>query len=183
MTTRKFTSFQDLLKRFSLNPNEFNKDTYYWVDDEQIVYIFDPNDKEFLPMIGEEKDTAKPQMTLYDLNKAIVAQLPLLTDEQLLEKGLLITENTKNSLYYMLLGREINYYTIFEQWNPSFLSSDFSNMGEAVITCLQDIGDVVDIDFIETTRAFEIWVRTKEQDNICLYLFDCEQMIVIVGEQ
>ena len=80
-----------------------------------------------------------------------------------------------NSNYYMLLCKDISYYTVFTSGN------EFETFGNAVITCAQDVGKVINADLTEDNRAVEIWVRNEAEEVYCMYLFDCQQMIVTYG--
>jgi hypothetical protein len=75
----------------------------------------------------------------------------------------------------MLLCKDISYYTIFKQ---DFSTREFSNLGEAVITCIEEsLGNIVTTNTED--GAIEIWFRAKESDDVyCMYLFNCESMIV-----
>lgn len=130
---------------------------------------------------GEWKDIVEGDgisMSLYDLNKSIISQLPKLED--LTTAIDLINEFDKfvDSEYYMLLCRDISYYTIFNH----FINSDneFSNLGEAVLTCAQEIGELVSVELTTDKGAIEIWVKTNE-DSLCMYLFNCANLIVNWG--
>ena len=117
-------------------------------------------------------------MSLYDLNKYIISQLPKLED--LTAAIDLINEFDKcvDSEYYMLLCRDISYYTIFNH----FINNDneFSNLGEAVLTCAQEIGELVSVELTADKGAIEIWAKTNE-DSLCMYLFNCANLIVNWG--
>lgn len=77
----------------------------------------------------------------------------------------------------MLLCKELSYYTIFQKTEDVF--THFSTFGEAVLTCAQDIGNIISVDYMENTNTIEIWVRTKDnEDNVCMVLFDCKDFIV-----
>lgn len=114
------------------------------------------------------------KIDLYDVNKQIIAQLPIL--ENLDEKVVLINNlhNRFGNQYYMLYGKEISYFTLFKIIRPTYL-------GNEVIGCLNYIGKIKAIDFTEAQDAVEIWV---EDDNgpTCLYLFPYDNGVVQVGE-
>ena len=119
---------------------------------------------------------------MYDLNKSIVSQLPIKeTYAELSQERNLINEFHKviNSETYMLLCKDISYYTIFNSRKNRV--SDFGTLGHAVIECAQDVGKIVSADLIEDNSAIDIWVRTAEDDNLCMYLFDCKSLTVTFG--
>ena len=118
-------------------------------------------------------------MNLYDLNKSIISQLPALTKDELIEAKKLIDNycDTVDSSYFMLLCKDISYYTIFKYG----VSDEFSTLGIAAITCAQDLGDIISIALTEDKKAVEFWIKTPEAEVMCMYLFDCTQMIVTYG--
>jgi hypothetical protein len=79
----------------------------------------------------------------------------------------------------MLLCKDISYYTIFENENTK--ACDFGTLGHAVLECVQDVGKIISADLTEDQGAIEIWVRTPEEDNLCMYLFNCEGLVVSFG--
>ena len=116
---------------------------------------------------------------LYDLNAQILAQLPPITDFD--EKCKLIEEfihNTNNN-YYMMYGKNISYFTVFCRKN---FNGEFTTVGDAVITCLENVGLVKSIDLTESKDAIEIWVTTPEDVTTCLYLFPYDMGLVTVKE-
>jgi hypothetical protein len=77
----------------------------------------------------------------------------------------------------MLLCKELSYYTFFQKTEDTL--THFFSFGEAVLTCAQDIGNIISVDYMENTNTIEIWVRTKNnEDNVCMVLFDCKDFIV-----
>ena len=58
--------------------------------------------------------------------------------------------------YYMLLCKEISYYTVFEK---DFLEYDCLSLGHGVIECLDNVGTIHGID---DNGEGEIWVKTEE---------------------
>lgn len=115
-------------------------------------------------------------MGLYDINKQIIAQLPDLTPDDLIEKLPLIKQlhEKYNNEYYMLYGKEISYFTLFK------LKQVESFPNEA-IDCLQNIGSIKAIDLTEDKDAIEAWVMADDEAT-CLYLFPYDNGLVVVGE-
>ena len=113
---------------------------------------------------------------LYDLNKQIIAQLPILSDEELSNKKTVINQLHEkfNNEYYMLYGKEISYFTLFKIANSKFF-------GDEVIECLNNVGDVKCIDMTEPGDAIEIWIQSDMQEVTCLYLFPYDTGLVVVG--
>ena len=118
-------------------------------------------------------------MTLYELAKTAVSQMPILedlTDSHSIIKHFFEAE--ENAEHFLLLCKEISYYTIFKQVDYGY---DFKTLSEAVITCAQDIGEIVDINYTEEQGNVEIWVRTPKNEDLCMLLFNCESFIVTFG--
>ena len=115
-------------------------------------------------------------LSLYDLNKNIINQLPSLTKEQIFEKKDLIEKyrhNTKN-IFHMLLCRDYKYYTIFVEKE----NDEFHNLSDAVLTIALELGDVYSIE--ETKNgAIEIWIKpTGEEEPYVFYLFPYDAGVV-----
>ena len=113
---------------------------------------------------------------LYDLNKQIIAQLPILSVEELSNKKTVINQLHEkfNNEYYMLYGKEMSYFTLFKIANSKFF-------GDEVIDCLNNVGDVKCIDMTEPGDAIEIWIQSDMQEVTCLYLFPYDTGLVVVG--
>jgi hypothetical protein len=119
-------------------------------------------------------------MSLYELNKSIISQLPAKItyaeqheDREKINK--FFGKNGRTS--YMLLCKDISYYTFFEKKN---LFSAFDSFAEAVLECVKNVGSLLDVEVSEDGELVEIWVRT-EKENICMYLMDAEPFCVSFG--
>ena len=116
-------------------------------------------------------------MTEYEINKMIMAQLPSLITEAQLKKGKeLIKEFTHRHItsvgYYMLLGRDINYYTVFE------VCDEYEEKVEdIVIECLQNIGVIQCIDNSADNHSIECWIK-NDKGTFALYLFDYSEGVI-----
>jgi hypothetical protein len=114
-------------------------------------------------------------MNLYDLNKQIIAQLPDYTDEDYEIKREMIDEFGRGKTWCLLLGREMNYYTVFH----NLIKDADETFADAVISCCKYLGQVKSINWpTETSRdAIEIWVMHGEEPTV-LYLFDYEAGVI-----
>lgn len=116
------------------------------------------------------------KMNLYEINKSIYSQMDPLGDDSLeylkrdIDKGL-----TGN--YYLLYGREISYFTLFERKNETN-----ETLGEVVLDCLKTFGKIYSYEFRDEEQTVEIWVH-NEKDNLAtaLYLFDYKDGVVYYG--
>lgn len=113
-------------------------------------------------------------LSLYDMNKQIISQLPALSSfEEIIAEIDAFVKETLNT-HYMLYGKEISYFTIFQR------CFDYTEtVGEAVIDCLKNVGIIKSIEL--TDGAFEIWVTDDNRNSTCLYLFPYDSGIVKVG--
>ena len=78
---------------------------------------------------------------------------------------------------YMLLCRELNYYTVFQR---QFNAATHENFGDVVIECLENLGDIKSIELTETKDAIEAWiVDPNEHEAYVVYLFNYDQGVII----
>lgn len=128
--------------------------------------------------IEQQPASGNLNMSLYDLNKAAIGQLPTFGKEDEAAAIVRLNEFAQDSAtphYYMLLCKELSYYTVFHK---HFLQGD-ENFGEAVIDCLHYVGDIKSIDFTDDRTAMEIWVVTPEGEGHVMYLFNYDQGVVL----
>lgn len=121
-------------------------------------------------------EAPKIEMSYFDMNAQLVAQLPNLTEEQINDKIKLINEFEKEIIsdYYALLSFEFHYFTVFVVSRYT----EFENLGDAVITCLENY----EIKSIERDGdKIEIWIMEDEKVH-CLYLCDYHLGIVEYGK-
>lgn len=170
-------SFEDYFSKI----NNFKTNEIIFLADEKRFAMFDG--EQFIDIPDKVQVTGEGlSMSLYELNKTIVSQLPIKeTYAELSQERNLINEFHENikSETYMLLCKDISYYTIFN--NRKNKVNDFGTLGHAVVECAQDVGKIISADVTEDNSAIEIWVRTAENDNLCMYLFDCKNLTVTFG--
>lgn len=118
-------------------------------------------------MLSEElKDKELPLMSLYDMSKQIVRNLPARTTTAELEPLKKILRKFKKLGYFMLMCREDNYYTVLrvrKAKNPDTFE-------DLIIELLQEHGDIKDIDYDTDKQSLECWVQ-KEDDVKMFKLF------------
>lgn len=169
-TMRSLENYQSIVNNFQIG------EIIYLMDSEQYLMY---NGEEWMPVPNSLNiDSQGLSMTMYELNKSIISQLPVITDfDHAYEVIYNFKKAHKPRGAFMLLCKDISYYTIFQN---NSLEHDFSTLGEAVITCAQDIGKVIAVDPTDDGNV-EIWVRTPEEEDLCMYLFDCHDLIVTYG--
>ena len=115
------------------------------------------------------------RMTVYDMNKQVIKQLPSF-DETRIKDAMetLLAWKKPNVNLYMLYGKEISYFTLFE-------IIGYNDFGNDVIDCCTNIGPIKAMDLTEAGDAIEIWVEIEDGPT-CLYLFPYDGGIVRVGE-
>ena len=125
--------------------------------------------------IEETKVNGNFAMSLYDLNKQIVMQQADLDEAGRQTAIALINDYVKSDKFFMLLGKEIGYYTVFMRESIAITNE---TIGEAVIDCLNSIGTIKSIDKLENNDAIEIWV-VKENEPTVLYFFPYNEGVII----
>lgn len=133
-----------------------------WCSSEDKTYRFDA--VEGWQEVPEEGKT-EIAMGIYDMNRQIIGQLKPLSDDELHEKSKIITQlidETRNR-FYMLLCRDINYYTVLMR-----IPEAEEMMEKVVVDCAKYIGNIKAIEIVE--GAVEIWV-SNEEETYAMYLF------------
>jgi hypothetical protein len=113
------------------------------------------------------------ELSLYDLNKQIIAQLSEFNDYISASKSIDQLYEIHENQFFMLYGQEISYFTLFE-------IIDDTKFAEEVFSCLKDIGVIKAIDLTENKEAVEIWIMYNNEPT-CLYLFPYDRGIIEVG--
>ena len=114
-------------------------------------------------------------MTIYDINKQIISQMGELEGIAREEAHLLITDTvaTSGQTYFMLLCRDINYYTLFKLDKDN---SGLCNVASEVFDCAEDIGALKSVESVE--GAIEIWVHPIDEEPLAMYLFPYDAGVI-----
>ena len=117
-------------------------------------------------------------LSLYEMNKSVISQLPAYTRDQIatLQNKINLWEN-RNNYYYMLLCNDIRYYTVFHRTFPQIAA--FSTMGEAIIQMLLEEEYTIHEES-EYDDRFEIWVK-KGDETYVFILFPYDKGVVNYG--
>ena len=153
----------------------------------QVYLIQDDNEPAELKMwTGTEWSDIKADtnsevsLSAYDINKQIIGQLPALNTEEMNEKKALILDfcaETRNS-YYMLLCRDINYFTLCHRTtNPTEAHNvmrypeddELIFIDDLVIECAQNVGVIKAIEQVD--GAIEIWITNPYGETHAMYFF------------
>ena len=149
-----------------INPIEgqkaFSKET-------QKLYIY--TNGEWKPVEGD----INLGMSIYDMNKQIISQMGVLDEEgyNIARQRFNVFVKLSDQTYYMLLCRDINYYTIFK---IDVLADDLNRFSEEVIDCVHDIGAIKSVE--EVDGAIEIWAHPVDGDPVAMYLFPYDAGVV-----
>lgn len=147
-------------------------------EDTEKYYIYDEN--ESWKEVNATVNSDGIQLSLYDLNRQIIEQLPAFEDTQWsgAESIFADWDDKDKHNYFMLYGREINYFTVFKKKHKT---GDFNSLFEALKECLINIGEVHSFDIVDDGAAIEIWVK-YEDIMTCLYLFNYDTGVVTFNE-
>ena len=148
-----------------------------YCEKENEYYIF--NDK-WEPYKGT---SGKIELSVYDLNKQIIEQLGPIPRERMKQDVYSIINdfyNTKKDKnFFMLLGKEISYYTIFHK---IFKDAEYINLAEGVMECLENVGKIYSVEITEDQQAVEIWIKESGYIGMTvLYLFPYDEGICTIG--
>ena len=118
------------------------------------------------------------QMTMYEINKQIMAQLPAHNEEDLKKDADVINEfyDIDKSEFYMLLCKEQSYYTILRRKDAS------GRLGSITTDLLIEIGhSILSVENVDNAEI-EIWSKDSNDEVWCLHLFNYEAGVVDFGE-
>ena len=175
-----FENMEALKHDMEVNPHCYTEGYTVFLEDikETVTY---QNGEWVAQEIGETTSASgEVSMSLYEMNRQLINQLPDYNEEawggaeEILKEYL---EKHPNS-YYMMYGRELNYFTVFHKEEDA----EFANLFGAVKTCLDSVGGVRSFDF-DGEAAIEIWVKPEAASTVtCLYLFPYDDGVVTFGE-
>ena len=124
-----------------------------------------------------------PKLSIYEYNQSLMANEKPLSAEELIQKiqEIIYNYTFKNignnceRSHFMLLCKDINYYTIFNYTKRE------ESIVSAFLDCVKNVGEVLNIELNTTNNTPEVWVRTPDGDNLCMYYFNCENLVVPFG--
>ena len=123
-----------------------------------------------------EKAQGELKMSLFDINKQIISQQLTYKEEQIKDakqKILQFKLDNAESHYFMLLNRDINYYTVL-----AIDKAAKENLEDVIIELLQNWGDIKDIDFSETKDSIDCWVKGFNDIMAFFKLFPCDAGVI-----
>ena len=143
-------------------------------EEDNKVYRWDP-----IEGWQEQKMDGNLTMSAYDINKQIIAQLPTISEEDLeTVKSQIIRKYCDNmkAEYYMLLCRDINYYTVFK----IDLKLADETIEDVLIECAQGIGAIKSIALTEDEMALELWMTYRDETYVA-YFFPYDTGVIVCG--
>lgn len=162
----------------------------FWVNMDGKPYIVAEKDGRKLTIKAlDETATISTGMTIFDMNKRLVAKEPILdkNDKEAMDAlgaRLLefLTKDTDDN-YYLLYGRDIHYVTVFDKgWGCYGTGTPL--VGEKALEIIMDalyhVGDLISMDFntSDGEPSVEIWIRTNDSPAELLYLFPYDKGMV-----
>jgi hypothetical protein len=117
----------------------------------------------------------KINLSVYDMNKQIISQLGAADDITLLTP--VRKFKNKGGKYFMLICRDINYYTLF-----TVDEDGEERIEREVLNCVKDIGELRSAEEIDGTEAIEIWIQPKEEygtDPLVMYFFNYDKGVIV----
>lgn len=140
--------------------------------DGYVVYVEEVNSyKQYINGEWVDTDTPTATLSLYDLNKSMFVNKPNM-DWRKVEN--VIKKWNPDGTYFLMYGKEIGYFTLFKKD-----SNSTEKFHEVFKDCLVSIGDLKACDVTDNNDGLEIWIKTREKQEItCLYLFNYDEGVV-----
>ena len=129
------------------------------------------------------KGQGELKMSLYEVNQAMISQLPAYDSSQLNELEDKLNDWAASFLsagrrYFMLLCNDYHYYTIFNKVEHQF--AEFPDLGQAVIEgCLKSCSWTVHSDE-NCEDHYEIWIKVHD-NTYCFLLFPYDEGVINYG--
>lgn len=160
-----------------LNKEPYSNEVVY-VEEEDVYLVWSNNDWQDYDNFAKDLKMVNTGISFYDMNKQLVSQLNPLSPEDIATKFKLVNEFivTENNTFYMLYGKEINYFTVFQK-----TKNNSENFFDIFVECLNNLGNIYSIEKTEDGAAIEIWIKAEPVGTTVLYLFAYDGAIVPFG--
>lgn len=116
------------------------------------------------------------EISNYDLHKQLFEKVEPLSKDSFNSKLINIGEwfsKSPKCNYYVLMCRDIYYYTVFH-----FLNMNFSKGILELKETLEGLGQIIDINYIHGEDAYECWIKRENGDIQMFYLFPADWMVI-----
>lgn len=126
-----------------------------------------------LPKEEPVKVSGDLNLSLYELTKSSIEQAGPANKEAIEKFKQLITGfcinhcNEARPTYFMLLNRDINYYTLFNA--ISYQDENTEHIADVVLECVNERGEIYSVVCNEDHGTIEIWAKVN--DELGCYLF------------
>lgn len=118
-----------------------------------------------------------PSIDLYSMNQELISHLPVYTDEDMDKAEDVVHDwvyNGHRANYYMLLCKELSYYTLFHSADNCLIVEDFIRELWDVCSYLGPIHDIS----VDDNDAIAIWAEWEDTGVHCFYLFPYDKGVV-----
>ena len=139
-------------------------------DDVVEVWQMSEENESYEDVSESHEDAALMQMTLYEMNQQLIANMPSFEEKDWNEAATVIADwvSAHMDSYYMLLCKELSYYTLFNTSRENLAVADFTT---ELFDILKDLGAVKNIE-VDTNGMIAIWLNWHgEEVPRCFYLF------------
>lgn len=144
---------------------------------------YDEKVYQWSPIEGWEPVDMNGDITIsaYDMNKQIIGQLEILDETALQQKKAMIRDfiSSKSNTFYMLLCRDINYYTMFYKTSTELDCTEDILEDVLIDECLPNIGQIKAIDKTEDGYAIECWIQDSENNVYAAYFFPYDAGVIV----
>lgn len=157
---------------FNVIHSNIDEDDVAFIQETKQVYMYKNGQWQLLKIKAADSNV---QLTLYDINKQIMEQVPELKQKEKNDAHKIINDfaaMTKQR-HFMMLCLEERYFTIFEQAKLY----DFGSLGSAVFACIDNIGQVKSVSY-NNAQAVEIWITNTTGSTNCYLLFGYDDGMV-----
>lgn len=121
-----------------------------------------------------EENKAGFSMSLYDINEQLIRQIEDV-DEPISYLQWVLDDWDEYADHWMLLCKEISYYTIIEYK----VGGECGSLAQAIWECLEFYGKVKTANV--SNNQMEIWVYDKKVDQMnCFHFFPADDFVVTV---
>lgn len=175
MNEIKYIEVRDI-KELENSPQTFTPGTVAYQSEGKKVYYYTDPEHGWKEAPNANLDDMNLNLSLYDLNKSTIAQLPLATEEDKANYALELDEyqDATQANYYMMLCHDYHYYTILHHNHDA---SAIDGFGVTVLDCLNNTGDLITMEYDKEQKAYEIWMKINDEAYV-FYLFNYDIGVV-----
>lgn len=148
-------------------------------EDEEVVYVeanemlYICQNGNWIPYEPNDNVAEQPQLTLYDLNKMLISQMPNETDDKKIKKIFKNYFRKTNYDVYMLLCAELRHFTVLlrDKKSPEFFE-------DVMLEILKNLGNIKSVEY-QDDEVIEIWFQDYSHNEIHVaYLFNYEEGVI-----